>query len=108
MIALEHEADVLLVQLDPLLRLHPVHLVADKFEFAGPGAIEHPKYAQQRRFTRARRAHDRDKLAVPNFGINTAQHVRAAVAAFIKFLYISKDDHEKGLQLRPAGPSAPR
>ncbi len=54
-VALEYEADVLLVEFDAVLRLHAVYLVAEEFEFARPGAIEHAEDAEQSGFARARR-----------------------------------------------------
>ena len=93
-IALEHEADVLLVQLHPVLGFHAVHRVAGEFELAGPRAVEHAENAQQRRLARARGAHDGDELTFPNFHVDAPEHVAAAVAAFIKLFDVAKCDHE--------------
>src|SRR3954452_24973095 len=93
MIALEHEADVLLVQLDAVLRLHPVHLEIQELELAGPGAIQHPEDAQQGRLPRAGRPHDRDELAFLDLQVDAAQHVTPAIAAFIELLEVPKCNH---------------
>src|SRR5689334_18404178 len=61
-VLLEDEPDVLLVELDPLLRLQPVDLVVEQPILARPVVIEHPEDREQGRLARPRRPHDGHEL----------------------------------------------
>src|SRR5664280_1169512 len=56
-VALEDEADILLVQLHPLAGFHAVDLMAHKLEFPRPGAVQHPQDAEKSGFPRPGRTH---------------------------------------------------
>ena len=92
-IALEHEADVLLVQLHAVLGLHLVNGMIQKIELAGPRAVQHADDAEQRRFAGARGTHDSDKLAFLDVHFDAPQDVGAAVARFVEFVQIRGSDH---------------
>ena len=64
MVALEHEAEVLLVQLVAILLLEPVNGEIQQVVLAAPGAIVHADDVQQRGFARAGGSHDGDELAL--------------------------------------------
>ena len=74
-IALEHEADVLLVQLGAVLRAELVHRLIEEVVLAGPGAVVHADDVEQRRLAGARRPHDRDELALLDVDVDAPQHV---------------------------------
>src|SRR5262249_5480917 len=97
MVALEHETDVLLVELYAILRFHSMHLVTQELELSGPGAIEHSENAQQSGLPCPRGTHDGDELTFFDLRRDAAQHIAAAVAAFIEFLDVPKYDHDLSL-----------
>src|ERR1700722_6338689 len=92
-VALEHEADILLVQLDAILGLHLVNGVVEEVKLAGPGAIQHAENAEQRGFAGAGGAHNGYKLAVLDLQLDTAQHVRPAIARFVKLVQVRQSNH---------------
>ena len=61
-IALEDEADVLLLQRQPVFLTQRVHRLSLQLVFAPPVGVVHPENVQQRRLPRSRRSHDRDEL----------------------------------------------
>ena len=95
-IALEHEADVLLVQPRAILRAQPVHRLAAEVVLAGPRAVVHADDVQQRRFAGARRPHDRDELAVLDVERDAPQHPRPGRAVRVRLLEIAQRDERLG------------
>jgi len=67
----------------------------------------HPDQVQQRGFTSARRAHDRDKLAFLDIHLDTPQDVGAAVARFVEFVQIRGSDHVLLFYLTDEGRMSP-
>jgi hypothetical protein len=91
-VALKHEADVLLVQLGAILGRELVHRLVEKVVLPRPRAVVHADDVQQRRLSGARRPHDGDELPLLHIQVDPAQHVRAARAVRIRFLDISQAD----------------
>ena len=79
-IALKHEADVLLVQFRALLRIQTMDRLIHEVVLAGPRAVVHAEDVEQRRLAGARRPHDRDELALLDVDVHAPQHVGAADA----------------------------
>src|ERR1700691_477829 len=92
-VALEHEADVLLVQLHAVLGLHLVNGMIQEVELAGPSAVQHPDDAEQRGFAAARWTHDGHKLAFLNVHLDAPQDVGPAVARFVELVQVRSSDH---------------
>src|SRR5207249_2217607 len=90
--ALEHEADVLLVQFRTLFRIETMDRLVHEVVLAGPRAVVHPKDVEQRRFPGARRPHDRNELAFLDVDVHTAQDVGAAHAVWIGFFDVAQGD----------------
>src|SRR5262245_45192337 len=85
-IALEHEADVLLVELGSLLRIQAVDRLVHEVVLARPGAVVHAEDVQQRGLAGPRRSHDRDELAVLDVGVQPTEYVGAADAVRVGLL----------------------
>ena len=76
MILLEYESNLLVSQRGTLLRFQMMHRGFAQEIFAAPAVIVHAQDVQERRFTRAGRSHDGDKIAFPDFQIDVAQDVK--------------------------------
>ena len=76
MILLKHETDSLVPQRGAFLRLQMMHRGSIQKKFAAPAVIVHPENVQQRRFARARRAHDRNEFAFSHIEIDVAQDIK--------------------------------
>jgi hypothetical protein len=74
--ALEDEADVALARLGELGFGEAGHLVAVEHVRSSRRAIEHPHHVQKGRLAAARRAHDRDELAVCDVEIDIIERGR--------------------------------
>ena len=92
MVALKHEADVLLVQFGPLLRVQPVDRLFQEVVLAGPDAVVHAENVQQRRLARARRPHDGHEFAVLDVDVHAAEHVGASDAERVRLLEVAECD----------------
>jgi hypothetical protein len=91
-IALEHEADVLLVHLGAFLLGEGVDRGAVEPVLAGPGGVVHAEDVQHRRLAGAGRPHDRDELAGLDVERDTAQHERRGRAVLVALLDVAQLD----------------
>jgi len=82
-IALKHEADVLLVQLGSLFRIEPVDRLVHEVVLTRPRAVVHAEDVEERRLAGAGRPHDRDEFAFLDVDVHAAEHVSAADAVRI-------------------------
>ena len=92
-IALEDEADVLLLQPHAVLRRQLVHRLVEQPVLAGPGAVVHAHDVQQRALAGARRAHDRHELALLDVDVDAAQDEGLRQAVPVALLDVSQFDH---------------
>src|SRR5579872_6290647 len=92
-IALKDEADVLPVQLGPLLAIELVHDMVEEVELARPGVIQHAKNAEQRGLPRPRRPHDGDEFARLDVHIDAAQYISHARPGLVSAFHISQLNH---------------
>src|SRR5262249_9656566 len=102
-VALKHEADVLLVQLRALLRIEAMNGLVHEVVLAGPRAVVHPEDMEQGRLARPRRPHDRNELAFLDIDVHSAQDVGPAHAMWIRFFDVAKrDKHQRPESLKLA------
>src|SRR5947209_3502584 len=92
-VALEDEADVVLVERGALSGLHLVDGLLHEKIFAAPRAVEEAEYGEQRRLPRTRRPHDGDELALAHFEIDAAQDVRSTRGRLVKLFAGSPFNH---------------
>ena len=78
---LKHETDLLVPECGAFFRLQMMHSRFVQKVFALPAVIVHPENVQQRRFTCARRTHDRNKFAFGDVQIDIAQDVEKLLLA---------------------------
>ena len=78
---LEHEADVAVAKRDARFVVHRRDLVLADADLAAVDRVEAAEHVQQRALPHARRAHDRDHLALLDGQIEIAQHVQALAGA---------------------------
>jgi hypothetical protein len=96
MVLLKHEPDLLIPQRRALFRLQMMNGCFVQRIFALPTVIMHPENVQQRRFTCARRPHDRDKFAFGDVHIDVAQDVKKLLLAQrISAFEMAKLDHNR-------------
>jgi len=93
--ALKHEADVLLIQRQPLFGLELVDRLIEEVVLAAPITIQHPEDIQQRGLARRRRPHDSDKLAFLDLQRNLPQDIILARTRFVALLDVAQLDHEQ-------------
>ena len=91
-IGLEHEADVLLLQVGAVALAQRVNRLAVQEVLAGPRGVVHAQDVQQRRLAGAGRPHDRDELAGLEVERHAAQHVRALHAGLVRLLDVLETD----------------
>src|SRR5258708_12761398 len=77
-IAMEHEADVLAIQLRPFLAVEFVHHVFEEKVLSRPAVIQHSDNAQKRRLARSGWPHDGDKLTVFHGQVDPANQPHAS------------------------------
>ena len=80
MIALKDEADVLLLQREPIFLPQRVDRLPLQLVLAAPVGVVHPENVQQRRLPRSRRPHDRDEFAGLDVEVDATQQERFAGA----------------------------
>src|SRR5205823_5393833 len=85
-VLLKHEADVLLVDGNAVLRAHRVDRVAEAVVLSAPCAVDHPDDAEQRGLARARWPHHGDELTVRDVERDAPKNVRAAGRGVVEFL----------------------
>src|ERR1051325_11570272 len=92
-VLLEHEADVLLVEREPPLRLHLVDRMVEEAVLPRPVPVEHAEHRKQRGLAGAGGAHDRHELARCNGEGDLAQDVEPAVALGDGLLEVGELNH---------------
>ena len=109
-VALEHESEVLLVNLVAVLFAQRMDRVIEEMILAGPGGIVHSDQVQQRGFSGAGGSHDGDELALGDIHIDAAQHERLGRAVLEEFFDVTKLDHNFSCKRRftAAGSAWPR
>ncbi len=93
MVALKHEAKILLVNLHPVFLVDLVDGVVQQIVFAGPGAVVHAEQVQECGFARARGSHDGNELAFLDLGVDAAQDKSLGRPVLKIFLDVPQNDH---------------
>ena len=83
---LEDEADVAVAKRDPRLVVHRRNLVIADADLAAVDGVEAAEHVQQRALAHARRAHDRDHLALLDGQVEIAQHVQPLVGRRVELV----------------------
>src|SRR5690606_25422736 len=99
--------DVLTVQLHALLGLERVDRVAEEVVLPRPLMVEHPQDPEERGLPRARRAHDRDELALADIQRDATQHERPRRARADHLLDVAETDHSCAVLLMWNSPPRP-
>jgi hypothetical protein len=95
MIALEDEAEVLLVDLVAILLFELVDGVVEKIVLAGPTGIMHADQMKERGFAGAGGSHNGNKLALLNIHIDAAEHERFRRPVFEVLFNIAEGNHSQ-------------
>ena len=110
-VALENEADVVLVQFVALLGVEFVDRLIEEKVFTGPGAVEHAEDAKERGLSCPGRAHDGDKLAgldVQGDAAKNEEFVRSGLEGLLDVFQLDEGLHVCSLSIRSAGRSLDR
>jgi hypothetical protein len=91
-VKLEHEPDVSVAELDQIRIAYRRERAPRHLDDARVGAIETAKQMQQRALADARRAHDREHLALFDREIQVAKHVDALRAEDVELVQIVDGD----------------
>ncbi len=94
MVALEHEPDVLFVDLRSILLVQLMDRVFKEVVFACPGAVVHSKKMKQSGLPCPRRAHDGNKLAFLYVDVDAPQHVGFGWTVLEKLFDVAKRNHD--------------
>ena len=81
MVLLKHKTDLLVPECGAFFRLQMMNGRFVQKVFALPAVIVHPENVQERRFTCARRAHDRNKFAFGDIQIDIAKDIEKLLFA---------------------------
>src|SRR5712692_1240154 len=92
-VALEDEADVALLQLEPVLFSQAVDGLVEEDELARERPVVHAQDVEEGGLARSRRAHDRHELAGSHLGVDAAQDVDLSAPLVVGLLEIAKLDH---------------
>jgi len=92
-IALEDEADVLLVERRPMLGFERVDRLVEEVVLAAPGGVQHAQNGQQGRLAGPGGSHDGDEVALVDLEVDAAEHEGLGDPALEVLLDVAQTDH---------------
>ena len=100
MVALEDEADILLLQIEAFALVHLVDGFSGEPVFAVPGAVVQPEHMQQGGLAGAGGTHDGHEFALANLDADVAKRVERSAFQRVDTVDAAKDDHGLDADLR--------